>query len=118
MDLYLVELTVENWPASLAWYRDRLGLAVDLLDEPNRYALLVAGPARIALKAGVPSPGTSKLVFLVASLDPVVDRLAGHGVVPAGPIRVSTEGYRSARFADPDGHRVELFEWTGPGLHL
>ena len=57
MDLYLVELAVADWPASVAWYRDRLGLRVELLDDANEYALLAAGPARLALKAGQPDGG-------------------------------------------------------------
>ena len=73
MDLYLVELTVADWPAAVAWYRDRLGLPVELIDEPNRYALLAAGPGRVALKAGTPTPGTTTLVFRVADLDDDVD---------------------------------------------
>jgi catechol 2,3-dioxygenase-like lactoylglutathione lyase family enzyme len=112
MDLYLVELTVADWPAALAWYRDRLCLPVELLDEPNRYALLTAGSGRVALKAGTPSPGTVKLAFRVADLDGELRRLAGVGITPQGPLRASIEGYRSARFADPDGHRIELFEWV------
>jgi catechol 2,3-dioxygenase-like lactoylglutathione lyase family enzyme len=116
MDLYLVELTVADWPTSLAWYRDRLGLPVELLDEPNRYALLAAGPARVALKAGASSPGTTKLVFRVPDLDAELARLTGDGIVPEGPIKGSPEGYRSARFRDPDGHRVEVFAWAAPAL--
>ena len=111
MELYLVELTVADWPASLAWYRDRLGLAVELLDEANRYALLTAGAARLALKAGSPSPGSTRLTFLVSNLDAEIERLGRAGVVPVRPIRTSPEGYRSVRLADPDGHPVELFEW-------
>jgi catechol 2,3-dioxygenase-like lactoylglutathione lyase family enzyme len=105
MDLYLVELTVGDWPASVGWYRDRLGLAVELLDEPNRYALLAAGTARIALKAGTPRPGTTKLTFHVSSLDAELDRFT------SAP-DVSPEGYRSVRLTDPDGHRLEFFEWV------
>ena len=114
MDLFLIELTVADWPASLAWYRDRLGLSVALLDEPNRYAVLSAGPARIALKAGTPSPGTTRVVFHAPALDAELARLVGVGVNPTGPVKESPEGYRVARLTDPDGHRLELFEWTGP----
>ena len=114
--LYLVELTVADWPASLAWYRDRLGLPVELLDEPNQYALLAAGPGRVALKAGSPMSGATKVVFRVSNLDAAVAHLSRHDVVPLGPIKVSPEGYRSARFADPDGYRVELFEWIDAPL--
>ena len=112
MDLFLVELTVADWPASLGWYRDRLGLSVEMLDEPNRFALLAAGSARVALKAGTPTPGTAKLVFRVSNLDAEAARLAGAGVHALGPVRASAEGYRSLRFTDPDGQRVELFEWA------
>ena len=114
MDLFLIELTVADWPASLAWYRDRLGLSVALVDEPNRYALLSAGPARIALKAGTPVPGTTRVVFCVPALDAALARLAHSGIEPAGPVKDSPEGYRVARLADPDGHRIELFEWIAP----
>jgi catechol 2,3-dioxygenase-like lactoylglutathione lyase family enzyme len=111
MNLYLVELTVADWETSLAWYRDRLGLVVELVDEPNRYALLTAGPARVALKAGTPSPTTTKLTFQVASLGAELRRFAERDLVPVGPPTVSLEGYRSVRLTDPDGHRLEFFEW-------
>jgi hydroxymethylpyrimidine/phosphomethylpyrimidine kinase len=111
VDLYLIELTVCDWSTALAWYRDRLGLSVVLTDEPNRYALLAAGPGRVAIKAGNPTPGTTKLVFHVRGLDAELARLAAHNLIPDGPIKMSPEGYRSARFRDPDGHRIEIFEW-------
>ena len=114
MDLYLVELTVADWPASLAWYRERLGLAVELIDEPHRYALLSAGSGRIALKAGTPLPGTTTIAFRVPNLDSVLQRFANAGLIPATPPIVSTEGYRSVRLTDPDGHRLEFFEWIRP----
>jgi predicted enzyme related to lactoylglutathione lyase len=116
MEFFLIQLTVADWPASLAWYRDQLGLTVELLDEPNRYALLAAGPGRIALKAGTSNPGTTKVVLKVSNLDATIERLNRHGVVPLGPIRKSPEGYRSARFADPDGNAIEVFEWTDAAL--
>src|SRR4051812_15031216 len=114
MDLFLVEFTVSDWPASVAWYRDRLGLAVDLRDEPNQYALLAAGSRRIALRAGTPSPGSTKLVFQVTDLTAESGRLSRAGVTDLGPVQTSGEGYRSLRLADPDGYRIELFEWSNP----
>jgi predicted enzyme related to lactoylglutathione lyase len=114
MDLYLIELTVRDWLASLSWYRDRLGLTVLLTDEPNQFALLAAGPARIAIKSGLPVPGSATIIFLVSNLDGEVCRLAGQGVTPLGPIRSSPEGYRVAQFHDPDGYRLDLFEWFEP----
>ena len=112
MELFLVELTVADWLASLAWYRDQLGLAVKLLDAPNQYALLAAGSGRLVIKAGTPSPGSTKITFRVNDLAAEVARLAAAGVSPTGGIRVSAEGYQSVRFNDPDGHRIEIFEWV------
>lgn len=113
MDLFAAELVVSDWPAALAWYRDRLGLSVLLTDEPNRYALLSAGSCRLALKAGAPAAGSTKLVFHVDDLDAALARLAGRGVLPVGPVRESAEGYRAVTLADPDGHRLDVFAWVG-----
>jgi catechol 2,3-dioxygenase-like lactoylglutathione lyase family enzyme len=112
VDLYVVELTVADWPVALAWYRDRFGLPAILIDEAGRYALLTAGPGRVAIKQGTPVPGRTKLVFHVRDLDAELARLASHGIVPDGPLKRSPEGYRSARFQDPDGHPIEVFEWA------
>jgi catechol 2,3-dioxygenase-like lactoylglutathione lyase family enzyme len=114
MDLYLVELAVADWPASVVWYRDRLGLTVELLDHANQFALVAAGPARLALKGGQTEPGSNKLTFRVTDLDAAMARLERAGVVPVSPVRTSPEGYRAARLVDPDGHRIELFEWANP----
>jgi catechol 2,3-dioxygenase-like lactoylglutathione lyase family enzyme len=110
--LYLVQLTVTDWPASLAWYRDRLGLAVVLVDERNGFGLLQAGPVRLALKAGTPEPGTVRLTFEVDGLDAELDRLAARGILPEQPVQASPEGYRQALLRDPDGYQLCLFEWA------
>jgi predicted enzyme related to lactoylglutathione lyase len=112
--LYLVELTVADWPLSLGWYRDRLGLPVVLIDTPNEYALLQAGGVRLALKAGRPDPGSVRLTFDVADLDSELERLAANGILPDGPCKSSPEGYRRALLRDPDGYRLCLFEWSKP----
>jgi catechol 2,3-dioxygenase-like lactoylglutathione lyase family enzyme len=112
MDLYLVELAVADWAASLVWYRDRLGLAVELLDEPNRFAVLGGRGGRIALKPGTPVPGGVKLVFYSPDLAAELVRLAAAGLVPSRPVQASAEGYRSVRLTDPDGYVVEVFEWV------
>src|SRR5581483_3685828 len=61
--LAFVELTVADWPAAVAWYRDVLGLEVVLRDDVNRFALLGTGPGRVALKAGPSQPGGVLLAF-------------------------------------------------------
>jgi catechol 2,3-dioxygenase-like lactoylglutathione lyase family enzyme len=112
--LSFVELRVRDWPASLAWYRDVLGLGVLLQVDADAFALLDAGPARLALKG---EPGTSVaggvlLAFEVEHLDDWLERLAGSGVETDGPVKASAEGYRRALLRDPDGHLLSLFEWA------
>ena len=108
MRLSFVELLVSDWPASVAWYRDVLGLRPIMSDEAGRFALFDAGDARIALKAGEPHVGGVLLAMEVDDLDGWVARL---GERVDGAIRASEEGYRRARLRDPDGYEIVLFEW-------
>jgi catechol 2,3-dioxygenase-like lactoylglutathione lyase family enzyme len=107
----MVELTVSDWPAAVDWYRDVLGLGLLLRVEADRFALFQAGPARLALKAGEAAPGGALLAFEVDDLSAWLKRLAGRGVAPEGPVKVSPEGYRQALLRGPDGQRLSLFEW-------
>jgi predicted enzyme related to lactoylglutathione lyase len=112
--LYLVELSVSDWPAAVAWYTGVLGLQLIHTDETNRFALLLAGPVRLALKAGTPAGGCVLLAFEVPDIERAVQILAERGAQPEGPIKDSPEGYRRAIFRDPDGYRVSLFDWRKP----
>jgi catechol 2,3-dioxygenase-like lactoylglutathione lyase family enzyme len=109
--LSFVELAVRDWPASVAWYRDVLGLELLQADD-GRFALFAAGAARLALKAGEPAPGGALLAFEVDQLEGWQERLRARGVELDGPIKASAEGYRRLRLRDPDGHAVTLFEWA------
>lgn len=100
MKLHFVELRVRDWTASMAWYRDVLGLEPVMTDPLRRFALLRSEGCQIALKEGEPTPGGVLLSFEVNSLGPFV-----------GKIKTSEEGYRRVRLADPDGYDVVLFEW-------
>src|SRR5262245_10604331 len=113
-ELYMVELTVADWPAAVAWYRDGLGLRVLLRVEADHFALLGAGPGRVALKQGTPQPGTVQLTFEVDDLDAELARLAARGVRPERPAEKNPEGYRRAVLRDPDGYRICLFDWCDP----
>jgi len=110
-ELYLVELTVADWPAAVAWYRDILRFKVALLARKDRFALLEVGKGRIALKEGRPQPGTMLLTFEVADLATELQRLSTAGVTLESPIKTDDEGYRRAIIRDPDGYRLCLFEW-------
>lgn len=109
MTLFMTELAVRDLAAAVAWYRDALGLTVALLDEAGGFALLETPGGRLALKAGDPGRGVT-LHFRVADLDAELARLAGCGVRPEVPPKVSAEGYREAFVRDADGYRVGLFE--------
>ena len=110
MRLYFVELHVSDHPASVAFYRDQLGLR--LLLQAGSFALFDAGGTRLALKAGQPRPGGVLLAMEVADLDAWVTRLAAR---VEGPVKDSEEGYRRARLRDPDGYEITLFEWQRSG---
>jgi catechol 2,3-dioxygenase-like lactoylglutathione lyase family enzyme len=136
MTLFMVELTVADFAHSVAWYRDALGLTVELVDESNGFAMLVPGASsrskpeedhqahplqrvgfaqensgRVALKRGTPSPTTTRLHFLVPDLTAELARLAALDVHPDSDPKTSDEGYRRATFRDLDGYAVSLFEW-------
>src|SRR4051794_6565823 len=112
-DLYCVELTVADWPAAVAWYREVLGLEVLLRVEADHFALLRAGTSRLALKQGSPQPGTVQLTFEVDDLPATLAQLTTRGILPEAPLKHSQEGYRRALFRDPDGYSICLFDW-GP----
>ncbi len=112
MTLFMVELLVADLNASLCWYRDVLGLPVEILDEANQFALLGRAAGRIALKQGVAEPGGVIIHFEIPNLQAEVERLAKCGALPSGSLKQSTEGYRRARFHDPDGYAIVLFEWV------
>jgi catechol 2,3-dioxygenase-like lactoylglutathione lyase family enzyme len=104
--LYMVELTVADWGASLRWYRDLLGLTLLPPTEAGRFALLGTGASRVALKAGVATPGSVTLTFEVESLSAMLGRLGN------AEVKENEEGYRRVRLRDPDGYEVVLFEWV------
>ena len=100
--LDFVQLIVKDWPASVAWYAEKLGLEEVMRDEANQFALLVAGGCRVALKAGAPRPGGAALAFEVDDLVPYL---------PLGDdVKDSAEGYRRLRVTDPDGYTLILFQ--------
>lgn len=108
MRLYMIELAVVDLSTSLHFYRDRIGLPVEHLDETRGFALLGAG-GRLALKRGTPGGGAT-VHLEVADLTRELARL---GV--SAELTTSAEGYRRAKLRDPDGYSVVLFEWL-PGV--
>lgn len=111
--LYCVEVRTTNWNASVAWYREVLGLVVLVRVVDDGYALLGAGETRLALlarpTADEPS-GRISLAFEVQDLRGVVARLEAHGDKFTHP-KPDAEGLREINTTDPDGNRIRLFSW-------
>ena len=106
----MTEIAVRDFDASVAWYRDRLGLRVELLDAPNRFALLRGSAGgRLALKGGPGGRSGVVFHFEVGNLDAELRRLGVEGA----EVKVSPEGYRRAIIHDPDGNAVTLFQFLG-----
>ncbi|MEO6807906.1 MAG: VOC family protein [Isosphaeraceae bacterium] len=111
----MTEIHVTDWPRSLAWYRDVLGLSVRLEDAPRRFALLEAGPGRVALKGDDSSKGprdSARLVFQVDDLDVERARLLSLGETVDPVIEHLDERFHEARLLDPDGTPITLFAWS------
>jgi len=109
--LFLIELTVADFQASVTWYRDVLVLPLLLRKDAEHFAMFEAGSTRLALKGGTPQPGSVLLTFEVKDLAGQVEQLRARGAIIEGTIKVSPEGYRRVRLRDPDGYALSLFEW-------
>jgi predicted enzyme related to lactoylglutathione lyase len=117
-------LAVSDLEASLAFYRDRLGLAVEAIYDDPPYATLACAGARVSLaEQGHPAedrPG----VLMTAPLDrsraavvlvlEVADALAVHAALVAEGVTMLAPPFSppwgGCRFfcVDPDGYLVEI----------
>jgi len=118
--LFAVEIRSPRWEPLVAWYRDALGLEVLLRVIDDRYALLAAGSARLAIlgRDEATPPGSRwsqsrrwSLAFEVTDLEAARARLLAAGCVAPKPT-ANPEGFRELVVADPDGNRIRLFAWT------
>ncbi len=111
--LYCIELRTADWPASVDWYRNALGLKVLVRVVDDGYALLEAGETRLALLARE-APGEPSLrisfAFEVHDLNAAISRLERAGV-EVSAARLSSEELREINLTDPDGNRIRLFSW-------
>lgn len=109
-------LTVRDFAAMLAFYRDALGLEVEYVDE-GRCAFLRLGGAQIALYAGLDAPPPDHphwfLSVDVTGIDDVVAALRARGV-PVEDVRTVPYG-RAATLRDPEGNTLQLHEPAARG---
>ena len=118
-----VVLTVPDFDAALAFYRDALGFEqlADWSGEDGRVILLDAGRATLELfderqaesvdriEAGRRLSGQVRLAVEVGDLDGTAGRLVAAGAVAEAPPVVPPWGGRNARLRAPDGMQLTLF---------
>lgn len=85
-------LMLEMGQATLELFDERQAEVIDQLEVEKR----VSGPFRFALQ--------------VSDLDAAVQRLTAHGATPVHAPVVTPWGDRNARFQDPDGLQITLFQ--------
>jgi lactoylglutathione lyase len=118
-----VVLTVPDFDAALAFYRDALGLEqlADWRSDDGRVVLLGAGQARIELfdeaqagsvdriEAGRRVSGAVRLAVEVGDSDAAARRLVAAGAEEVAPPVDTPWGDRNARVRAPDGMQLTLF---------
>ena len=117
-------LAVSDFQASLAFYRDRLGLEVEAVYDDPPYATLTCAGARISLAEQGHAADDRPGVAMAAPADPaqaavvlvieVPDALVVHAVLQAEDVTMLAEPFSppwgGCRFfcVDPDGYLVEI----------
>jgi methylmalonyl-CoA/ethylmalonyl-CoA epimerase len=118
-----VVLTVPDFDAAVAFYREALGLEqiADWSGEDGRVILLDAGRATIELfderqaesvdriEAGRRVSGPVRLAWEVEDIDSATQRLVAAGAKAEAPPVVPPWGGRNARLRTPDGMQLTLF---------
>lgn len=108
MNFLWTTLHVSQLEASLAFYRDRLGLSLNRQIEPAKIVFLGSGQTLLELIEGEATPSeTISLGFSVKNLEdwtgPLHDCLVSDIISPM-------PGFRFCFVADPDGYRIQLVE--------
>jgi catechol 2,3-dioxygenase-like lactoylglutathione lyase family enzyme len=130
MRIQHVGLVVSDLERSRRFYADALGL--EEVPRPANFTfdgawfrfggteIHLLSDAHATGGAGQRDPGegaergmTHHLAFAVEDLDTACARLAEHGVALEGGPMPRGDGYVQVFFLDPDGHVLELFQWTG-----
>lgn len=107
---------VRNLAASIAWYRDALGLEPRTLEgHDGPFALATAGPVELVfIPRDEPAGRTPIVVFgLQSGIYEVVESLAAKGVEIVMPVSETPDGGLSADFRDPDGHILSVYQPGG-----
>lgn len=108
---------------ALEFYRDVLGLPVEQLFEIEQSVSFELAGARLVVYGGgvgsIQPKGVDKNAFVpnleCEDIETTVADLESRGVNFIEPISENWEGYRLATFVDPEGNRIQLFEWAREG---
>ena len=116
-----VRYIVDDIDKAVAFYRDRLGFAVEK-HNPGKFAALkredlqlfinAPGAGSAGVAGGNPSPGGwSRFMIVTEDLDGMVEKLRKAGSSFRGDIAEAGAG-RQILLEDPSGNVVELFEYA------
>jgi glyoxylase I family protein len=97
-----------NFAFDGAWFRFG-GTEIHLLSDAHA----TGGAGQLDPGAGAARGMTHHLAFEVDDLDAACKRLAENGVALEGGPMPRGDGYVQVFFRDPDGHVLELFQFTG-----
>ena len=110
-----LRLSVQNLQASVAFYRETLGL--EMIDQRGRSARFAAGGVDLSLEERSTGPDgrrmrhdTYLLVFYTPQIEEVRASLMRRGLVFKGSHVAHSEIGATARFEDPSGHRICIYE--------
>ena len=107
-------LYVKDMPASLAYYRDRLGFSVRFTwGEPAQYVCLYLGEAALHLNAYQPPAATSVVCIFCKGVDALHDDLAARGANITRETMTHPYGMRDFIVTDPDGHQLIFGQGVG-----
>jgi len=103
---------VADMEASIAFYRDTLGLPMVSHDYVARFDLDGVLIELVPLPPGsvVPGNGNARLCFSVANLEETVEQMRARGIATSG-IK-SKQGGKLAYFRDLDGNELCLWEYA------
>ena len=108
----IVMLGATNTARSIAFYRDKLGLA--LKGQNEGFAFLDGGAVTLCLSEPLarviqPITGATEVVFSVEDVRSAHEGLAARGVEFTHEPRNVTGQLWAANFQDPDGHKLSIF---------
>ncbi|NYT41150.1 VOC family protein [Sphingomonas sp. R-74633] len=107
-------ISVTNLDASIAWYRDVLGMNFLYRVDEIAWCELESPVARVNIGLSqvesVPQGGGATLTFGVADLDAAKAVLDAAGVRQDGPVQEIPAMVRLLTFYDPDGNALMLYQ--------